>query len=259
MDIIYTEYAGHATQLASQAAQQGHKLVIAVGGDGTLHEVANGLAYKDTTFGVIPAGTGNDFGRSLGLPKDPSKAVDIIAAGNSKWIDLGRYDGRFFLNVGGIGFDADAAHRVNGARIIRGHAAYLSAVLQTLVVFKSYRVEILIDGEKKETDTILVSVGNGQYLGGGIRILPQAVLDDGLLDVMIVEKASRWNIIKAFPSLYAGKHLTNPLCQFYRGKEVIITPLNSGQNICAQVDGQEISGFPLHFKVAPRALKVIVP
>lgn len=259
VDTVYTKYTGHATTLASHAVQQGYELVLAVGGDGTMHEVVNGLAYTDTTFGVIPAGTGNDFGRSLMLPKDPVEAVKVIAAGKTKYIDLGRYDGHYFLNMGGFGIDADVAHRVNGTRILRGHLAYLAAALKVFMVYKSYIAEIIIDGNKIKTDTILVSVGNGQFLGGGLHMLPQAVLDDGLLDIMIVEKMPRLELIKRFPSLYKGTHLMIPKCHFYRGREVIINLPEPKENVFAQVDGQEISGFPLHFGIAPQALKVFIP
>ena len=107
------------------------------------------------------------------LPKDPVEAVKVIAAGKTKYIDLGRYDGHYFLNMGGFGIDADVAHRVNGTRILRGHLAYLAAALKVFMVYKSYIAEIIIDGNKIKTDTILVSVGNGQFLGGGLHMLPK--------------------------------------------------------------------------------------
>lgn len=259
MDLAYTEYAGHGTILASQAVKQGYELVLAFGGDGTLNEVVNGLAKTEVVFGFVPAGTGNDFARSIGLSKDPLQAVEVIAAGKTKWLDLGRFDGQYFLNMGGLGFDADVAHRVNCKRILRGHLAYLVAVLQTLLVYNSYRLEVIIDDQKIATDTILVSVGNGQYLGGGFHFLPQAVLDDGQFDIMVVDRISRLDIMATLPVLYKGEHVNHPKCHFYRGREVTINLLEGNKKAFAQVDGQEISTFPLHFRIEPSALKVIVP
>lgn len=260
LDLEYTSCMGDATIIARKAVMQGYELVIVFGGDGTLHEVVNGLAGSDTTLAVVPAGTGNDFARSLGLSKDPNKAIQVIASGKKIWLDLGRFAGDYFLNMGGLGFDADVAHRVNDKnRLLRGQLAYLVAVFQTLVAYDSYQLEIVIDNHKLTEEAVMVSVGNGQYVGGGFRLLPQASLEDGLLDIMIVRKITRLGIIQTLPSLYKGTHLGHPKCSFYRGREVTINLLEPDKQVFAQVDGQEFREFPLHFGVMPKALQVVVP
>lgn len=259
LELEYTGCAGDATFIARKAVNKGYELVIVFGGDGTLHEVVNGLAGSDTALAIVPAGSGNDFARSLGLSKEPKQAISVIALCKKKRLDLGRFDGRYFLNMGGLGFDADVAHRINGKRLLRGQLAYLVAVLQTLGTYDSYRVEIRIDDQKLEEETIMVSVGNGQYVGGGFRLLPQASLEDGLLDIMVVRKISRLDIIRTLPALYQGTHLGHPKCSFYRGHEVTINLLEPNKKVFAQVDGQEFWEFPLVFGVVPGALQVIVP
>jgi diacylglycerol kinase (ATP) len=259
LDWQLTSCQGDATAIAKDAAAQGYELIISCGGDGTLNEIVNGIVGSPVALAVIPAGSGNDFARSLGLPKDPQEAVRIIAAGHKSPIDLGLINGRCFLNMAGLGFDADVAHRINGKRILQGQTAYLAAVLQTLAVYKSYHVEIVIDEQKITEEAILVSVGNGRYVGGGFCLLPRASLADGLLDVMVVRKTTRIDIIKNLPALYKGAHEKHPKCSFYRGREVIIRLIKPGNQGYAQVDGQEFSDFPLRIAVMPQALEVLVP
>jgi len=229
------------------------------GGDGTLHEVANGLAGQNVALGVVPSGTGNDFARSLGLSLEPGQAITELAQGEIKKLDLGRCEKKYFINMGGLGFDADVAYRVNRKRFFRGRLAYLIAALQTLLAYKTYQLEISIDNKVITADSILVSVGNGQYVGGGFRLLPQAALDDGLLDIMVVSNTSRKEIICALPSLYKGGHVGHPKCEFYRGREVIINLKDAKGAAIAQVDGEELLKFPLRFGIEPQALQVIVP
>jgi len=259
LDLEYTSCAGDATLVAREAVNKGYQLVIVFGGDGTLNEVVNGLAGSDTALAIVPSGSGNDFARSLGLSKDPKQAIATIAVSKKKRLDLGRFAGRYFLNMGGLGFDADVAHRINGKRLLRGQLAYLIAVLQALGAYDSYRVELRIDDQKLEEETIMVSVGNGQYAGGGFRLLPHASLEDGLLDIMVVRKTSRLDIISTLPALYKGTHLGHPKCSFYRGREVNINLLEPNKKVFAQVDGQEFQEFPLEFGIIPGALQVIVP
>jgi len=255
----FSQGQGDATAIARGAVSQGYELVVVFGGDGTLHEVVNGLAGSAASLAVIPAGTGNDFARSLGISKDPQQAMQVLTGGKMKYLDLGRFDGRYFLNMAGLGFDADVAHRINGKRLLKGQLAYLIAVLQTLAAYDSYQLEIIIDGQSFTEEAIMVSVGNGQFVGGGFRLLPQASMEDGFLDVMVVKRTSRADIIRTLPSLYRGTHLEHPKCSFYRGREVTISLIQPSRQVFAQVDGQEISQFPLSFRVLHRALQVIAP
>ena len=259
LEVAYTRCKGDATCIAKMAADEGFQMVVAFGGDGTFHEVINGLAYSEVIFAIVPAGSGNDFARSLGLSKNPNQAIAAIAAQRVRKIDLGKLADQYFLNMGGLGFDADVASRINRKRILRGPLAYLVAVLQTLIVYRSYQLEIVIDEKKFTEDAVLVSVGNGQYIGGGLRVLPGASLDDGLLDVMVARKCSRWEILKTLPLIYHGKHVGHPKCDFYKGCKIEISLVDRTAKANAQVDGEEFCESNLQFLIAPLALQVIVP
>jgi len=259
LDMVPTRCAGDATTLARQGVEEGYELVVAFGGDGTLHEVVNGMVGGSTALGVVPAGTGNDFARSLGIGKDLNRAFQVLSDGHMKRIDLGTFDGHYFLNMGGLGLDASVAHRINSKRILRGQLAYLVAVLQTLAAYDSYPLEICIDEQVINQEAIIVSVGNGQYVGGGFRLLPQASLEDGLLDIMIVGYVGRGEIIKTLPALYKGTHVGHPKCSFYRGRDVKISLKDPTKKVFAQIDGQEYCQFPLVFGVLPKALQVLAP
>ena len=203
-----TEYAGHATVLAKACADRGEERVFCVGGDGTAFEAANGLLGTATALGVIPGGTGNDFARSLGLPKDPVLAMDALLAAPTRAVDVCRLNDRVFINVCGAGFDVDVVVACNRAkRFVGGMLPYLYGVLHTLFTFKPRSFTLELDGEVRQELLLMVSVANGQYIGGGMHIAPMARLDDGLLDVITIRPVSRLRIPFLLPKFIDGSFI----------------------------------------------------
>jgi YegS/Rv2252/BmrU family lipid kinase len=230
-----------------------------VGGDGTVNEVVRGLAGGDTTLVVIPSGSGNDFVRSLGIPKDYKEAIELIEKGRVSRIDLGLINGNYFINMAGIGFDAQVAYKVNRKKFLKGSLAYVAAVVRTLGEFKPLSVRITVDGKIFNENITLIAIANGRYVGGGIKMAPLAILDDGLLDICIVKDVSKYEIIKTFPLLYKGGHINHPKCIFLKGKNIKIEFEGMVKQVFIQADGQEICEMPLEFSIMPKAIPVILP
>ena len=206
--VKYTEYPGHAVELARACGDRGDKRLFCVGGDGTVFEVANGLAESDTSLGVIPGGTGNDFARSLGLPKDPVAVMDALLSAPARAVNMCKINDRVFLNVCGAGFDVEVVAACNRVKhLSRGMLPYLYGVLHTLFTYKPRHFTIELDGEARQASLLLVAVANGQYFGGGMRVAPMARLDDNLLDVIMVQPLSRPRILRLLPKLIDGSYI----------------------------------------------------
>lgn len=257
--VRFTSGPGHAALLAGEAAEHNQDMIIIIGGDGTVHEAVNGLAGSRIPIGIIPAGTGNDLAKTLGIPRDICKALSIIKKGVRRSIDLGRVDGRIFINMGGLGFDATVAHRVNKQRLIKGKAAYFWAIIRTIIDYKAVKVQITLDGTTWEETVTLIAIGNGEYVGGGVRMFPQANLHDGLLDICVIKKTTKLDMILTLPAIYKGRHRGHPKVSFYQGREVIITKAEPDQHIYTHVDGQEIDIWPICFQLHPGSLEILVP
>ncbi|WP_366923454.1 diacylglycerol kinase family lipid kinase [Metallumcola ferriviriculae] len=252
-----TRYPGHATVLAQEAVKQGAKRLIAVGGDGTLNEAVNGLAGSRVALGVIPTGTGNDFARSVGISADPLQAIVQMYTGKEQRIDLGWVGERYFLNACGIGFDAQVANLINeGFKKITGKTAYLLAAVKVFLSFRPQPVLIEVDGKIIEKKIVLVAVTNGRYYGGGIKISPRAEVDDGLLDICIVEDLSRPQFVKNFPSIYSGEHVKHPKVSLLQGRRIVV---KGNEVLKAHIDGEINGGLPLSYSVQPGALSLLMP
>ena len=258
--VEFTKGEGDAIALAKKVANNGAQTVLSVGGDGTLNEVVNGLVGNpETTLGVIPAGSGNDFIRSLGIkPSDWQSACRIIANGYKKAVDLGQVNGRYFVNVSGVGFDATVVNCANtwGRQHFPTKLAYTAAVLKTLREFKPTRVRIQLDDQEIEAVSWLVVVASGQYFGGGMWVAPEADLHDGLFDVCILADLSKPAFLRAFPSVFNGKHLSHPAIRFYRARQVSVI---AEQPLLVQADGEVISQTPISFKVQHASLPIFQP
>jgi diacylglycerol kinase (ATP) len=256
-EIRETTAAGHAVTLAKQAADEGAGIVAAAGGDGTLSEALNGLVNSTSTLGVIPMGTGNDFARHLGIGTDRRLAVRTLLCGVPKPIDIGRTQGRWFLNVAGCGFDAVVAERVNrGFRFIRGTAAYIAAVIETLRTFQAADMRVTLDGETVELRAMLCSIANASYYGGGMHIAPDARLDDGLFDVCLLAEAGKMEFLSAFPRVFKGTHTTHPKVTMRRARHVRI---ESDPSMPVLVDGEVVGKTPVEFVLVPGAIQVMTP
>jgi diacylglycerol kinase (ATP) len=254
-----TEGPGHARTLAEAAVHEGYERVIAVGGDGTLSEVANGVAGSATALGIIPAGTGNDIATNFGIPRDPRKAAQLAERGPAEPIDLctveTQQSSRYFMNVAGFGFDAEVAWRVNRLpKFGGGTLPYLAGVLQTLWQYRSPRMRIQIDGQLLDQKTFLVAVGNCPSYGGGMRIVPEARPDDGLVDVCVVTDLSRAQVLRLLPSLYSGGHVRHPAVKMFRCHSVTV---DADVRVQCQADGELVGDLPARFGIHPGALRCV--
>jgi diacylglycerol kinase (ATP) len=216
-EIVVSEWAGHAQELAKSATGN---IVVGVGGDGTINEIVNGLIDTGRTLAVIPAGSGNDLVRSLHISSDPTKALDQALHGMGKEIDVGFVRcttngaldnasgprGRYFVNGVGIGFDAAVAERTYHIKYMSGTALYIAAVLQTLVGYKCPTFQISLDSFSSITKYLLIAVGNGRSAGGGFFLTPDAKLDDGLLDVCLIDEMPVLQILRLIPQVIRGNH-----------------------------------------------------
>ncbi|NLY54997.1 MAG: diacylglycerol kinase family lipid kinase [Firmicutes bacterium] len=257
----FTAHPGHATELARQAVAAGHQVVVAVGGDGTLTEVINGLALSPVRVGLIPVGSGNDFARSLQIPSDDlTRAVQVLAEARSFAVDLGKVGDAFFINVAGVGFDAIVARTmVEKAKWLRGSAAYVYAMLRSLLTLRPIPVQLVLDGVEYYFETILVVVANGKYFGGGMYIAPTAEVDDGYFDVVVLEDLSVPAFLRAFPSVYRGEHLTHPKIKVFRARKVVIRPGSEAGVVPSQAEGNFIGNAPKEFSIIPAACQVLAP
>lgn len=262
-----TQYPAHAIALAAEAVEKGFKTIVAFGGDGTLNEMLNGVfrygISSEITLGAVPGGTGSDFTRSLGLPRDPIKAFEKILEGKTIRVDLGEIEcfkedkpeRRYFINVAGLGFDAVVAERTNRApKFMGGTLPYLCSLLITLLTYKSLPFKINIDSQTLELKAYLVVVANGKYFGGGMFIAPEAVLDDGKFYVAIGEDMSRMEFLSLVPSVYKGTHITHPKVKVYEAQTVKVS---SEATLYIEAEGEVVGVAPATFKVHPCAVNFL--
>ena len=252
--LIWTEYPGHAAALAEKAAEDGAELVLSVGGDGTAYEVASGLLGTSVPLGIIPAGTGNDFVKTIGVPTQPKKALEHVLSHPAKKTDVGEMNGKMFLNEIGTGFDVSVLdYAAKAKKYCRGLLPYLYGVMKTLFRFRSVPITFSVDGGESETlDAFVVGVANGGMIGGGISIAPEAKADDGLLDVVIVEKVDRKKLISRLIGLMQGKILSFPETRFFRAHSVAF----SAPNMRVNVDGEILSEKTVSARILPGALMI---
>jgi YegS/Rv2252/BmrU family lipid kinase len=264
-----TVYPTHATKLARQAGEQGFDLVVAMGGDGTVHEVINGLMQlppdKRPVLGVVPVGSGNDFAHAIGLPDSPSEALQLALEGKPQPIDLGVLKddhGRteYFDNTLGIGFDAVVTIRSHRLPVVRGFLMYLTAVIQTILLnHDPAHLQVDSDGEKWEQDSLLLTLCNGPREGGGFMIAPEAKLDDGLLHYAMIKKVSRLMMFRLVPEVMNGTHGRFPQVKMGSFKKL---SLQADRSLYIHADGEIFSGFGtdirrLDAEVLPGALQII--
>ena len=204
---VHTEKPGHATELARGAASaDGCTGVIAIGGDGTAYEVACGLMKSGVPMGIIPAGTGNDFIKTVRIPKRPMEALEFILTHDPRPVDVGGLNERLFLNVCGTGFDVTVLdYTLAAKKYCRGLLPYLIGLIRGIAHYKPVYVRFTVDGHTEEREVLICSIANGRYFGGGIAICPEATADDGLLDIVIAEHQPRWKLPFLVPSLLMGR------------------------------------------------------
>lgn len=259
-----TRRPGDAQGWASESSRV-HDRVVAVGGDGTVQEVVNGLVDggAGASMGIVPVGSGNDLARSLGLPADPAEAWTAAIGRGTTGLDVARARGaggraRWFASAGGIGFDAQVAHAMVERRgWQRGRAGYLATALTELRRFPNRRVRLAFDdGSVIERRVLLVALANGAYYGGGMHIAPGALVDDGLMDVCIVGDIGRLDALRQLPNLYRGRHVTHPAVEMRRARSVEI---EGEPGTLIHLDGEPFDGLPLRVEMHPSVLTVAVP
>jgi len=257
-EILATTGPGEATGLAREAARNGARRIVAVGGDGTAHEVVNGVAGSDAVFGLLPLGTGNDTALAMGIPADPEEALKVLAAGHTIRVDLGRFDDRWFVNSLGLGFEAQVTIESTRIRGLRGFSVYLAAVVKALAGLRCPELVIRVDGEERRGPRLLVCIGNGPRVGGGFLLTPDAVNSDGVLDVCIVDGMSRLRVLRTLPKAISGTHVTAPGISMTRGR---VVELSSPDGFPFHADGEVIDTRrnELRVEIVPGALPVCVP
>ncbi|MEL5960485.1 diacylglycerol kinase [Streptomyces sp. CLV115] len=258
---VLGEDADDALRRAREAVAGGTGALIAVGGDGMMSLALQAVAGTMTPLGVVAVGTGNDFARALGLPiRDPAAAgrlaAEALKGGGVREIDLGRVGERWFGSVLASGFDSRVNDRGNRMRRVGGRFKYDLAILAELAAFKPipYRVR-LDDGPVREIEATLVAVGNGSTYGGGMRICADAVMDDGLFDVTVVGDCSRTTLLKVFPRVYRGTHLSHPKVTVHRVSSIEL----AAAGVTAYADGEQLGALPLTARCVPGAVRVLVP
>ncbi|MGV9747179.1 diacylglycerol kinase [Rhodococcus zopfii] len=259
-----TEIAGasatESSELAAQAVADGTEALVSIGGDGMTFLAWQALAGTGIPLGIVPAGTGNDHARVLGIPTDPVAAVDVIAGGRTRTIDLGRATSTglrplWFGTVLASGFDSLVTDRANRMRWPRGHLRYNAATLAELANLRLLPYRITLDGNTFDTEATMVSVGNSSTYGGGMRIAPDARLDDGLFDVVVVTSASRSRLLRLFPTVYRGTHVDLDEVTVHRARSVRL----DCPGITAYADGERIGPLPVDIDSVPDAGCVFVP
>ncbi|WP_435747585.1 diacylglycerol kinase [Nocardioides sp. SYSU DS0663] len=245
--------ADEALDLARSAVADGVQALVVCGGDGMAYLAVQAVARTGVPLGVVPVGTGNDVARTLGLPRhDPAAAADRVLAGRTRTCDLARSGSRYFLTVLAAGFDAVVNERANAMTWPRGQMRYNLATLAELRVLASRPYTLDLDGRVLRTDAVLVAVGNGPSFGGGLRITEGALLDDGMLDVVIIKPLSRTRLVQAYPRLFAGTHTGLPEYEHHRVRKVTV----AAAGIVTYADGERFGPLPLTVEAAPAALTV---
>jgi diacylglycerol kinase (ATP) len=253
---------GSAAEMESScrhAAEQGAQIVAVLGGDGTVSCAANGLLGTGAALAVLPAGTGDDFATTIGAGSFPV-AMRLLANPKTTEVDVVRVRAgavdRCFVNIAGAGFDSEVNETANAMTVnLGGTGTYVAALLKTLSRFTPARYDITVDEEPVTLDAMLVVVGSGLSYGGGMKVLPDASIVDGVLDLCIVESLSKAAFLRAFPKVFAGRHTTHPRVRMMRARVVTI---EANRPMLVYADGERVGPLPARFEVVPAALPVVV-
>ncbi|MGC8972089.1 MAG: diacylglycerol/lipid kinase family protein [bacterium] len=253
-DHEFSRYIGHATEIARQSVKR-FDAIVAVGGDGTVNEVVNGIFGYNIPLGILPVGRGNDFFKSI----NTSRLLDVIIkpfieTPKIKLADVGRMNNRYFINVAGVGFDALVATIAEPIRFL-GPIAYLGSTLIGLIKNKGIKLHLNIDGERIDLNALLVAIANGKYFGGGMKIAPEASPWDGKLDVCLIENIPRLEILKTLPKVYSGEHIHHPKVNILKAEYVEVS---SSEKIPAEMDGEVFYADKIVAEVVPKSIPLIL-
>ncbi|MBO4385048.1 MAG: diacylglycerol kinase family lipid kinase [Clostridia bacterium] len=250
-----TEKAGGSAALAEEAYASGERYIVAVGGDGTVSEIASALGNKDDVItGICPFGTGNDFAGTLGLSSDPEKAAETLLNGTPVPVDLGRVGDRFFINVLGLGFDVDVV--INTERYktkYRGMIPYLLGIMRSMFHLSGVGLKLTADGETRELKALIVAIANGPRFGGGMVVAPDADPSDGYFDVCVIKKIDFFRFLTLLPLFVKGKHVGKKPVMYFKAKEVEL----SCESTPLELDGELGEYAPAKVVIKHSALKIM--
>ncbi|MBV8734932.1 MAG: diacylglycerol kinase family lipid kinase [Solirubrobacterales bacterium] len=255
VQVAATESADHAAALARAAAQAGEE-VVAFGGDGMVRIAASAVHGTDAVLGILPGGRGNDFAAALGIPRDPIAACEVIAGGTARPVDAGLLDDRLFVGVASIGLESEVTPIVNAAPRVGGRAVYVVATLYGLARWSPARFDLDVDGDRYTFTGYLAAVANSGRFGGGMRLAPDARLDDGLLDLVVIEHVSRLRFVRATPKVFKGSHASEPNVLMRKASSV---RLDADRQFAVYADGDELGKTPARVTAIPSAFKLRVP
>jgi diacylglycerol kinase (ATP) len=256
---VLSEYPGHLGEAAGAA---GDALLVVVGGDGTLNEVVNGTVGTEAEIAVLPAGTGQDFSRTHGIPSRFDDAVRVVLDGTTRTIDLGRVEleggARYFANVASAGMSGAVARRANAmSKRFGGRATFFYALVREFLAWRNTEVTVRLDGGEECRGRMHdVIVANGSQHGGGMKLAPDASQDDGLFDVVLIGDVNKLDFVTTSPRLYTGTYLSHPKIELLRAAAVTV---EAAEPLPLEVDGEPIGTTPARFEVVPAALHVRVP
>jgi YegS/Rv2252/BmrU family lipid kinase len=266
-DALLSERPGQLGELAARAVDEGASLVVAVGGDGTVNEVAQSLAGRERVdLAVIPRGTGGDFVRTYGIPRRLEDAVAVARDGQARAIDLGRASYRawaggeeqsYFANIASAGMSGAIAKRTNEtSKALGGKVSYLWATFTVFARWRNDDVLVTVDGERREGRMHDVVVANGRFFGGGMMICPVADPGDGLFDVLLIGDLTKRDLLLTLPKTYRGRHLPHPKAELLRGA---VVEVDAPQPLPVELDGEQPGTTPVRFEIVPKALRLRVP
>ena len=251
-----TRSLDHARELGL-AAGVGGGLVVAFDGDGLIGAVAHALAQADGVLGVLPGGRGNDFARALGIPLKASAACEVLRSGQVREVDLGQVGSSTFIGIASCGFDSEANRLANETRLVRGNLVYVYGALRALISWRPARFEVTLDtGEHRTLTGYTVAAANSKAYGGGMMMAPQASLQDGLLDVVLVGDVAKPRFLRLLPTVFKGAHVNQPNVHVLRAREIEVS---ADRPFTMYADGDPIAELPATVRALPRAVRVMMP
>jgi YegS/Rv2252/BmrU family lipid kinase len=245
----------HGVEQALRAVEAGEVPVV-MSGDGLVGAIGGALAGSATPLGIIPGGRGNDLARVLGIPEDPEEPVAVIAAGESRRIDVGEANGKRFLGIASIGFDSEANRVANETHFLRGNLVYAYAALRTLLGWKPARFTLAIGEERIRLAGYSVSVANSRAFGGGMFIAPDAKLDDAEFDIVVVGDVGKLRFVGNLPKVFKGTHVEEDEVRVFRAPRL---QLSASRPLPVYADGEHLTELPVSLRLLPKALSVIAP
>jgi len=258
-EVRFTEAPGHAIEIARDLLRQDFNRLIAAGGDGTINEVVNGFMQErasEAELAILPLGTGGDFQRTMGI-RNVTHALEVLKTGVPHHIDVGKAGARYFINLVSFGMGGEVAARSgNILSPLGGGPAFLYATLAAFLTYHAKLVTLTLDGISLTARVTNIAVGNGRYHGGGMHVCPQAKLDDGLLEVTIIDDLGMLQLIRDLPVLYSDNLYKHPKAHHYRSKHI---QAESAEPTRIEIDGEPLGTLPLEITILPQSLKLLMP